>query len=683
MNTWITVINQWGIRFVGHAGVMAAQAAVLIGVLWLLDRMLTGRVRASVRYGLWMLVLVKLVLSPEFSLPTGVGNWVPQTSGYAVNQTVPVEASSRPARPEAQAAPVSLSEVHPVVTPETVPSVPAPAGDRPVTAAPMTPARLTWQGGLLIGWVLGVVLLSLGLLIRAVSVQRIIRSGQPADERLMSLLAACQKDVAAGQCVELRVTRSLVSPAVCRAWRPVILLPKVLADQFPEDTLRAVLLHELCHVKRADLWVNWAQTLIQVFYFYNPLVWLANTCIRRVREQAVDERVLVGLQGRTQWYSHTLIDIAEAVTVSPRFGMGLIGVAESQTRLHERIKLMKNTVIPKTAGLGALGSAFVVILGMILIPMAGAQSDAGAAPSFKPVDPQMRTDLLQKLQAMATDLPRLYNSGHVTDMMSLYAADAVSLPPEHAALVGKGALHKQLLDDYSKGTRVYGFKDGDHQRIWMCGDLIYTVGSYAVAVTVPDIPGMITDFRTGLMVWQQQPDGSLKIKVDAYNRDPVPKDPMDFGRQAAAADTHVWQCASAAPSDDSMEAVYEQIRHTEEVFHNLFVEHETKQAIDYYMDDATLMVMGQPMTRGKAAILKQTLQGVEASPPLIALKQDSIQMGGNADMVYVVNLFGWTMKNPANGSEFTVAGKGVHVWVRQPDGSWKILLDINNTDAPV
>ena len=76
----IESINLWGSRFTAFAGPIALQSALLIGLLLGLDLLLRHRVRATVRYALWMLVLVKLVLPPSFALPTGLAYWLPGRS---------------------------------------------------------------------------------------------------------------------------------------------------------------------------------------------------------------------------------------------------------------------------------------------------------------------------------------------------------------------------------------------------------------------------------------------------------------------------------------------------------------------------------------------------------------------------------------------------------------------------
>src|SRR6185503_10678471 len=49
-----------------------------IAVLYVLDFVLRRKVRAVVRYPLWILVLVKLVLPPSLAAPTGLAYWLPE-----------------------------------------------------------------------------------------------------------------------------------------------------------------------------------------------------------------------------------------------------------------------------------------------------------------------------------------------------------------------------------------------------------------------------------------------------------------------------------------------------------------------------------------------------------------------------------------------------------------------------
>jgi hypothetical protein len=126
----------------------------------------------------------------------------------------------------------------------------------------------------------------------------------------------------------------------------------------------------LAHIRRGDLWVNLVQTVLQIVYFYNPLLWVANAVIRRVREQAVDEAVLVAMGEGARQYPRTLVNVAKLAFGRPALSLRLIGVVESKSALKGRVKRILERPLPKTAKLGIAGLIMVLFFGSILLPMA-------------------------------------------------------------------------------------------------------------------------------------------------------------------------------------------------------------------------------------------------------------------------------------------------------------------------
>jgi len=57
-------------------GLMLIQSSLLIAILFGLDILLRKRIRSVFRYCLWMLVLVKLVLPSNLSVPFSMGYWM-------------------------------------------------------------------------------------------------------------------------------------------------------------------------------------------------------------------------------------------------------------------------------------------------------------------------------------------------------------------------------------------------------------------------------------------------------------------------------------------------------------------------------------------------------------------------------------------------------------------------------
>src|SRR5882724_4846490 len=156
-----------------------------------------------------------------------------------------------------------------------------------------------------------------------------------------------------------------MSPAVCGFGRPVILIPRHLAESLSVTQMRGVLLHELAHIKRGDVWVNHVQTLLQIFYWWHPLVWLANSHIRRLREQAVDETVRVQMGAEGESYASTLIEVAKLNLHRPLPALGLIGIVESGSALAQRIKHLLESPVPQTAKLRLASLAAIVLTGAL------------------------------------------------------------------------------------------------------------------------------------------------------------------------------------------------------------------------------------------------------------------------------------------------------------------------------
>jgi len=302
MNMIFGQINSLGKIFIEFAIPMLVQSSIVIGILLLAERLLREKVRAVYRYWLGILIFVQLILPPLLISRVNLG--------YL--SVAGIEAMD-----------VSQSTASPVIT---------------------------WQGVVFLVWLAVVIVMGVVLLMRAILAGRHIRQAKRANLLMNDLLVYCCKCMGVNnRKVRLRISSDGTSPAVYGLFRPVILVPNNLAPSLGSRHLRAVLLHELAHIKRGDLWVNWAQTVLQIIYFYNPLLWLANSTICKVREQAVDEVVLAAMGKKIQRYPEMLADVARLMFKRPALSLGLIGVVESQDTLANWIKSNLYPLLRKSA----------------------------------------------------------------------------------------------------------------------------------------------------------------------------------------------------------------------------------------------------------------------------------------------------------------------------------------------
>lgn len=101
------------------------------------------------------------------------------------------------------------------------------------------------------------------------------------------------------------------SPYTYGVWFPKIIVPDNY-DQISDDDLDLVLLHEWCHIRRADVLRKYLFLLALILNWYNPLVYLAYHFLREDIEQACDEDVLA-MRGQTvrSEYAMALVHLAE------------------------------------------------------------------------------------------------------------------------------------------------------------------------------------------------------------------------------------------------------------------------------------------------------------------------------------------------------------------------------------
>ena len=359
--------NSIGNAFCGYAAGAFVQSALLILLLFALDVLLRKRVRAIFRYCVWLLVLVKLVLPPTLSLPTGIGYWVGNRLSTApvVSEPLSILGEYEPLKPHRYAGPEPSGGIA-----EAQPSARVPEMGTPILPVAWRWTPVTWQAVALLLWLAGVLAFFVLLAQRLRFVRELVAASTPAGGDLLELLEQYRRQIGVRRPVGLRTLYTLASPAVCGLWQSVILMPTTLVKRLSPEGLRAALIHELAHIKRADLWINAVQTFLQVIYFYNPFVWFANAIIRRTCEEAVDETVLVALGGQAKNYSNTLIDISEMAFWKADFGLRLIGLAESRKTLQGRIKHMLTRPIPQSARIGTLGTIVILVAAALLLPMA-------------------------------------------------------------------------------------------------------------------------------------------------------------------------------------------------------------------------------------------------------------------------------------------------------------------------
>ncbi len=137
--------------------------------------------------------------------------------------------------------------------------------------------------------------------------------------------------------IELIASSRFTEPAVWRALRPVIVLPRGLTERLSDVELESVLTHELFHIKRFDNLLGSFQMFVCCVFWFHPLVWLIDRRLIEERELMCDEQVVLS-GAAPDAYAAGLWKVVQF-----GFGLPVGGVSRAAgSNLKRRIKYMLN-----------------------------------------------------------------------------------------------------------------------------------------------------------------------------------------------------------------------------------------------------------------------------------------------------------------------------------------------------
>jgi hypothetical protein len=167
--------------------------------------------------------------------------------------------------------------------------------------APQSPA---WQHGsaiLVALYGLGLAIAGLRLLSGWLAIRALRRRSRPiADAGLLELADSLRAALGCSRGFELRECHEPGLAATVGCWRPVIFLPPEWPD-WTRAELRAVLAHELAHVRYGDYLIGLATRLCQAVHFYHPLMYWLSAQMRWQQELAADDLAASALADRRQY----------------------------------------------------------------------------------------------------------------------------------------------------------------------------------------------------------------------------------------------------------------------------------------------------------------------------------------------------------------------------------------------
>lgn len=211
---------------------------------------------------------------------------------------------------------------------------------------------------------------------------------------------------------ELCVNPLIASPLLFGFFHPCIVLPN--AD-ISEKDFQYIVLHELIHCERRDMFYKWLVQVTVCLHWFNPFAYLMNQEMIKACEFSYDEAVLAKIgYDNAQEYGKTLLDAMAAVG-KYKENLGAVTLNANKRLLKARLGAIMNCKRKSRAAWFLTGElTLCAIVGAVFIgvyPTAAASSQSSGTPSVsgKPNSIQVETSE-QDNKDYASQVKRYYEN---------------------------------------------------------------------------------------------------------------------------------------------------------------------------------------------------------------------------------------------------------------------------------
>lgn len=124
----------------------------------------------------------------------------------------------------------------------------------------------------------------------------------------------------------------------------------------------------------------------------------------------------------------------------------------------------------------------------------------------------------QELERLARELEAAVARGDAATIASVYADDAVIMPPGFEAAHGRPAVEQFWRAAFQYGLKAVTLHS---QEVVADGDLAYVLGAGTSRMETPEGQATVTTSKY-ILVWRRQTDGAWRIAVDIWNSNTAP-----------------------------------------------------------------------------------------------------------------------------------------------------------------
>ncbi|HFK1707382.1 TPA: M56 family metallopeptidase [Bacillus mycoides] len=325
-----TLINVYLPHFFDWLIETSLMASILVGFILCIKVLFRNKLTPRWQYMLWIVLMIRLLLpwSPDSSY--SIYSLLSYSS--SVSEVIPKNMPSTERKVDIETNhTVELESNSETVTKNGEPEVNASA-EQQTTFSLYKLALYVWLAGV-------IVLAVITFITNRRLYSYIKKQADITDEQVITVFNRCKQSMKMKKAVSLRLAGKIASPTVFSFFRPKVLLSKKHMKVLNEQQLQYVFYHELAHIKRNDVAVNWIMYSLLLLNWFNPILWYAYFCMREDQELACDAYALTFIDKEEQIaYGHTIITLLEHYSYQ---APSLANLSRNKRTLKRRIVMIK------------------------------------------------------------------------------------------------------------------------------------------------------------------------------------------------------------------------------------------------------------------------------------------------------------------------------------------------------
>ena len=277
---------------------------------------------------------------------------------------------------------------------------------------------------LVVLWALGAVVVLSIWCFRWLQVRRLRDRARPMSQgAAISALPSLIRRVKSRD-VQVYLSKSRLEPGVFGVFRPALLLPEELYADLNDSELKAILVHELWHVRRHDNLLAAVQMLVEALFWFHPLVWWFGVRQLEERERACDEGVL-GLGNSPVAYAEAILKVCKCCVEVPLPCVAGVNGANLKKRItrimtQQGIKPLSTTKKFVFSTLAVISIACPLLVG-VASSRAAAQGNAATASSGELHVTELRQDV------SSSPMTRMQHTGDGTSISNITTRNLIEM----------------------------------------------------------------------------------------------------------------------------------------------------------------------------------------------------------------------------------------------------------------